>query len=206
MTASAWLAFTAVTLVYSLIPGLAFATVLSSAVRFGRRTALLSVAGIAVGDAVFAALAMYSLDLILSMLPVAFKYVEVVGVAYLVWVAVHCMVRRGDDTLPSGSPVDDRRALLAGFLVQLSNPKVMLFITAITPRYVDASTAALPQFMVLGATFVACEALVYCMVAMVAVRLRRTLSKPRAVRLTRLATGVILLAAAAHVARDLFAG
>lgn len=39
------------------------------------------------------------------------------------------------------------------FLVDVLNPKALIFYIAFPPQFVDAKTAVLPQFLVLGATF-----------------------------------------------------
>jgi homoserine/homoserine lactone efflux protein len=204
MTVQSWLAFVPIALMYSIIPGLAFVSVLSAALRYGRRAALLTVAGIVIADVLYAGLAMSSLSFVLGTFPIAIKYVEALGVVYLFCVGMQCFVRRGEDSLPTAAAVDYRRALLIGLVVQLSNPKVMLFLAAIAPRYVDMSMVAVPQLTIIGLTFVASEAVIYCMVATVAMQLRRALSTRRAARFTRLTSGVIMIAAATHVALDLF--
>ena len=93
------------------------------------------------------------LGALLAAHPLAFDAIRWAGVAYLLWLAVQSlragpMAVRGDVALrPLG------RVFLDGLLVNLLNPKVILFILAFLPQFVDPSRAVLPQFLILGLVF-----------------------------------------------------
>ena len=72
-----------------------------------------------------------------------------VGVAYLLWLAVQTLRHRPGTQAAPHAP---RRAFRAGLMVNLSNPKVILFVLAFVPQFVDPTAGpVLPQFLIFGA-------------------------------------------------------
>ena len=73
-----------------------------------------------------------------------------VGVAYLIWLAVQTLRQSGQASdVPAKSP---RRAFRAGLIVNLSNPKVILFVLAFVPQFVvPEAGSVLGQFLIFGA-------------------------------------------------------
>ncbi len=136
-------------LALNLTPGADMMFCLGQGLRGGPRAALAADAGIALGGLVHVTLAGLGLGALVAGAPWAFEVIRWVGVAYLLWLAAKTL--RG-----GGSPGDlpQTRAATAfrdGFLVNLSNPKVILFVLAFVPQFVDASRPVLPQFLIFGA-------------------------------------------------------
>ncbi|MEL6888340.1 MAG: LysE family translocator, partial [Pseudomonadota bacterium] len=82
-------------------------------------------------------------------IPLAFEVIRWVGVAYLLWLAVQTLRHRlGTQAMPHAP----RRAFRAGLMVNLTNPKVILFVLAFVPQFVDPVVGpVLPQFLIFGA-------------------------------------------------------
>jgi len=74
-------------------------------------------------------------------------------VAYLLYLAVQAL--RAGPMVARGAAVARPlgRVFLDGMMVNLLNPKVILFILAFLPQFVDPSRPVLPQFMALGLVF-----------------------------------------------------
>src|SRR5436190_2484401 len=121
----------------------------------GRSGGLASVAGITTGTIVYIALAAAGLSSLLLASTVAFDAVRYFGAAYLFLLGVRRLFGRGLDELEAeGAPRTRRRAYAQGVLVNLTNPKTIVFIFAFLPQFVapDASHAWL-QVLVLGLSF-----------------------------------------------------
>jgi threonine/homoserine/homoserine lactone efflux protein len=84
----------------------------------------------------------------------------------------------------------------------LANPKLLLFLVALVPQFIDVGRPVAAQFAVLGATFMLTDAVVYSIVAMFAARARPLLSKPWATRATSRITGAAMLGAAVRIGTE----
>ena len=81
-----------------------------------------------------------------------------------------------------------------------SNPKALLFFGALFPQFIVPSEPQLPQFVVLGVTFVFFELLWLGIYALTAAKAKQWLQKPRRARLFNRATGIVFLLAAGLLA------
>jgi threonine/homoserine/homoserine lactone efflux protein len=143
------LAFIPAALALNLTPGADMMFCLGQGLRGGPRAALAADAGIAVGGMVHVLVAGLGLGALVARAPWLFEVIRWVGVAYLLWLAVQAL-RAG----PVGAVKvagSSSRAFRDGLLVNLTNPKVILFVLAFVPQFVDAARPVLPQFLVFGA-------------------------------------------------------
>lgn len=121
---------------------------LGQGLRGGRRAALAADAGIALGGMVHVTLAGLGLGALVAAHPGLFDAIRWTGVAYQLFLA--CKALRGA-SLPKVPAVSPGRAFREGLLVNLTNPKVILFVLAFIPQFVDPAAPILPQFLLLGA-------------------------------------------------------
>jgi threonine/homoserine/homoserine lactone efflux protein len=201
MSSHVWLGFAAFALLVSLVPGPAVIAVVSTALRGGFRASLAANAGVLVGDAVFVAAAALGLGAVLVASHGVFVAVRWLGIAYLVYLGVRALLDRGTTFAPD-APGGARRAFRFGLTTQLANPKIVLFFGALLPLFVDPSRSAAPQFVVLGATFIVSDALVFAAYGALAHRARLLLTTPRAVRVTSRVSGAAMLGVAARLAAE----
>jgi len=141
-------AFVPAALALNLTPGADMLFCLGQGLRGGPRAALAADAGIALGCMVQVGLAGLGLAALTVAHPGAFEAMRWAGVAYLLWLALQVLRHPpGAGAVPATSA---RRAFLQGLVVNLLNPKVILFVLALLPQYVDPARPVLPQFLVLG--------------------------------------------------------
>ncbi len=142
------LAFVPAALALNLTPGADMMFCLGQGIKSGPRAALAASAGISAGSFVHTTLAGLGLGALVATVPVAFEVIRWIGVGYLLWLAVQTLrhARRAD--VPATTP---RRAFRAGLLVNLTNPKVILFVLAFVPQFVDPEAGpVLVQFLIFG--------------------------------------------------------
>ena len=147
------LAFVPAGLALNLTPGADMMFTLAQGLKGGPRAGMAANAGIAVGGMVHTVIAGLGLGALVAAHPVAFDVIRWAGVAYLLWLAVQSlragpMAVRGEVAVRSLG-----RVFVDGLMVNLLNPKVILFILAFLPQFVDPARAVLPQFLVLGLVF-----------------------------------------------------
>lgn len=146
------LAFVPAGLALNLTPGADMMFTLAQGLKGGPRAGMAANAGIAVGGMVHTVVAGLGLGALVAAHPVAFDVIRWAGVAYLLWLAVQSL-RAGPVAAGHVAMRSLGRVFLDGLMVNLLNPKVILFILAFLPQFVDPSRAVLPQFLVLGLVF-----------------------------------------------------
>ena len=83
-----------------------------------------------------------------------FDWVRFAGAAYLVWLGIK-LIRSPVEGVDADEPPPPPRGgfFLQGFLVLLSNPKVLVFFGAFIPQFMDMNKDHFPQVALLGVTF-----------------------------------------------------
>lgn len=156
---NAAVAFAALSFALIVVPGPSVLFVISRAVSFGRRAALLTVVGNAAGVYVQVLAVAVGLGAVVERSTMVFDAIKVLGGLYLVWLGVQAVRHRhrlASELDSAGHVRPSRSVVLEGFVVGLSNPKSTVFFAAILPQYVDRDGApAAVQMAVLGLIFVA---------------------------------------------------
>ncbi|KAF1014800.1 MAG: Homoserine/homoserine lactone efflux protein [Stenotrophomonas maltophilia] len=105
------------------------------------------------------------------------------GALYLAWLGIDAWRRRQaplDVGNGGGCVIVSRRLLFRdGFLIGVSNPKMLLFTVAFLPPFMDAARPQLPQLQILLATFALTEVLCYLLFALVTQCIAGYLQVPR---------------------------
>jgi len=137
------------------IPGPAVLYVVSRSIDQGRSAGLASVAGITTGTIVHVTLAAIGLSSLVLASRVAFDAVRYVGAAYLVLLGVRrLLTRTSDDAVEAAAPRSRRDLYTQGLVVNLTNPKTIVFIFAFIPQFVDVGAGHVwLQIVLLGVTF-----------------------------------------------------
>ena len=142
------LAFVPAALALNLTLGADMMFCLGQGLRHGPRAAIAASAGIAAGGLAHGLVAGLGLGALVSGMPWLFDVIRWVGVAYLLWLAVQALrsgpVRGAGHDVPAGT----HHAFRDAFVVNLTNPKIVLFMLAFVPQFVDPARAVLPQFLV----------------------------------------------------------
>lgn len=146
------LAFIPAGLALNLTPGADMMFCIGQGMKGGRRAAMAANFGIAVGGMVHTVVAGLGLGALIAAQPLAFDAIRWVGVGYLLWLALAALRGSGAVVVavaqrPAG------RIFAEALAVNLLNPKVILFILAFLPQFVDPARPVLPQFVTLGLVF-----------------------------------------------------
>lgn len=149
------LAFTLTTLVLVVIPGPSVLFAVGRALSVGRRAALLTVVGNATGVYVQVVAVALGLGAVVASSITVFTVVKLVGAAYLIYLGVQAIRHRHASTevvAADREPTRPRKVLREGFVVGITNPKMIVFLAAALPQFVDRSAGHVPgQMLLLGA-------------------------------------------------------
>jgi threonine/homoserine/homoserine lactone efflux protein len=128
-------AFLAVSVAVIVTPGQDTALTIRNALAGGRRAGVRTAAGVAVGQATWTLAASAGVAAVLRASEPAFLAIRLLGAAYLVYLGLQTLLRRGAP-LHAGGP--SRRAFRQGLLSNLGNPKMAVFFTSLLPQFADS--------------------------------------------------------------------
>jgi threonine/homoserine/homoserine lactone efflux protein len=152
---STYLVFLATGMALLLVPGPAVLYVVTRSIEMGRAGGLASVAGITTATVAHVTLATVGLSSLLLASRPAFDAVRYVGAAYLLLLGLRRLLGLGlDEGAEQQAPRTRRRAYAQGVVVNLTNPKTIVFVFAFLPQFVDPHAHhAWTQVLVLGLSF-----------------------------------------------------
>lgn len=126
---------------------------LGQGLKSGWRPAMAANFGIATGGMVHTLLAALGLGALVGAHPAAFEAIRWLGVGYLLWLAIGALRASPFAREAQVVPTTPAMAFWQGLMVNLLNPKVILFILAFLPQFVTPARPILPQFLTLGIVF-----------------------------------------------------
>jgi threonine/homoserine/homoserine lactone efflux protein len=202
MTISTWLLYVAAVFVLTVTPGPSVLMRISTSVNLGPRRALIASVGSTSAIVCIMVLSALGLGAALAASEVLFTVLKWLGAVYLAYLGITALLSKRTEISVSGaaSASSPRRLFAQGFLVGASNPKALLFFGALFPQFIAPSAPQLPQFLLLGLTFVFFELLWLTIYAASAARAKNWLQQPRRATLFNRITGAVFLFAAGILA------
>lgn len=155
MTFENWLAFCAIALLATATPGPAALLVSVHSVSWGFRKSLATILGNVTGLFVMSGFSVLGLSTLVLHSAWAFTLVKIIGALYLAYMGVMLWKNGVVNIKPEKAHSrQSRKSLyLQGVLVALTNPKAIVFTTALFPQFIDISQALIPQFSLLVGSF-----------------------------------------------------
>ncbi len=181
-----WLAFVGASIAISVSPGAGAIQSMATGLTHGLRRGGWSIAGLQAGLMLQLALVAVGLGAAVAKSAAAFTVIKWLGVVYLLYLAVRQWRSAvGDLGEQLGEPAAGGRiSLLArGFMVNISNPKGLVFLLAVLPQFIVPADALLPQYLTIAATMVVVDVVVMAGYTGLAARLVGWLRTPRQQRL-----------------------
>jgi threonine/homoserine/homoserine lactone efflux protein len=198
MHLATWLAFALACAVMGLIPGPGVTSIVGYALSSGRRTALASVAGMALGNVVAMSVSLAGAGALLAASALAFSVLKWVGALYLIGLGVLAIARSrqglGAEAAPR-APIGPRTAFLSNVAVGTFHPKTIVFFVAFAPQFIRPDVNYALQAAILIATFAVVVGTTDTFYALAAARASHLLRSPRATLWSRRAGGGVLIAA-----------
>jgi threonine/homoserine/homoserine lactone efflux protein len=182
------------------VPGQDVLFVVAQSISNGRRAGVLGAVGIGTGSLVHTLGVALGIGALLAGLPAALRVVRLAGAAYLLFLALRCLLRaaRGGEPVRAQAPVTTSTAFAQGFVTNVTNVKVLLFYLAFLPQFVTAGADRTALgLLLLGLSFGVTGTLWNCGVALGASALAPAIAGRRsAQRLLDAGAGLLLLAIA----------
>jgi len=159
MALHTWLLYLAAALGLSLSPGPNGLLALTHGALHGRRKALWTIFGGALGFVVLIALSRFGIGALLQASLAWLTVLKWLGGAYLVWLGIQVWRSPpiGLDARASVPPRAGWSMFRQGALSALTNPKGLLFFAAFLPQFIDPARSLVMQFAVMAGTFAVTE-------------------------------------------------
>ncbi|HEV3106543.1 MAG TPA: LysE family translocator [Trinickia sp.] len=191
-----WLAFALASSIVVVIPGPTVFLVVSYALGHGRRYALATTAGVALGDLTSMTASMLGLGAVLAASATAFTVVKWLGAAYLVYLGIKLWrAPVGGEQVPDISETRPGRVFAHAYAVTTLNPKSIVFFVAFVPQFMDLHAPVWPQIAILEATFVVLATLNAFGYALLASSARRAIRSSSVQRVVNRSGGTLLICA-----------
>jgi threonine/homoserine/homoserine lactone efflux protein len=177
--------------------------VLSHGLTRGMHASIWANLGILAGNACYFALSATGLGAVLLASYEVFSAIRWLGAAYLVWLGVSAL--RGRSAVLSvapaaGAPRRPGRMFLNGVVLQVANPKALVFFTALLPQFIDPHGSLVAQVAILGLTSVVIEFAVLLAYGAAAGRMTGLAARPRFGALANGVAGSMLITAGVGMA------
>lgn len=136
MDSALFLSFIAATLVIVVSPGPSVALASSQAVKYGRKAAIATVLGDALGSVVHIVVAVISLQALLSVAAQILPVLQILGGLYILYLAYTSFTASSSTSVGAGLHRGYRAAFFSGFFACVSNPKAIVFFAALFPGFI----------------------------------------------------------------------
>jgi homoserine/homoserine lactone efflux protein len=204
MSTELWWAWLATMTVISLTPGAGAVASMSSGAAHGWRRGLWTAVGQQLALAAELTVVALGLASLLHAWPALFLALQAVGVLYLAWLGGSLLLA-STHPAPAGEKTARRRIMPStpmgmvrhGFIVNATNPKALLSLFAIAPRFLDPAQPMPVQYLVMGLTMVVVDMIIMSGYTAAGARLLRRLEDPEGHRRTDRIFGAVFLVAAA---------
>lgn len=156
MQIESWLAFCSIALLATATPGPATLLVSTNSLRFGFRKSLITVLGNISGLLLMSSFSVLGLSAVVLNSSIAFTILKVAGAIYLIYMGVNLWIK-GITPMELKQTKKGKKHNISlyfqGILVSITNPKAIVFTTALFPQFIVVSEPLLPQFSVLVLSF-----------------------------------------------------
>ena len=179
-------------IVVALAPGPDNLFVLAQSATYGAKAGICIICGLCTGILVQTSLLVLGVSALIAASPTAFFVIQCLGAAYLLYLAYKSFqVRAGMVKLDAGGEsaqskdLSLKRLYLRGIIMNLTNPKAILFALSFIPPAVKMDSPLSPtlQMVILGAEFVVATFIVFGSIAFLAGAVKKfMLNSPKANR------------------------
>ena len=136
-----------------IVPGPTVSLIIANSLKFGMRAGILNVVGTQFGLIILILLLVLGFKVISPFLEDVIKVVRIIGAIYLMTLGYLSFVSKSLSDNAQQIKKFDKKFILQGLIVILSNPKAFLFLGAFIPQFIDINQPIENQIIFLGILF-----------------------------------------------------
>ncbi len=198
MTIQSWLMYLTLVIAATSTPGPAVLFIMTNSTLHGRRKAAFAALGNIVGLFCLGIIAVAGLGTILKTSEIIFSSIKYAGAAYLIYLGLKLVFQKSLNltTMQNqliSTDVSSQKIFFQAFCVALSNPKAIVFLTALFPQFVNINEALIPQFSILIATLMIFSFSFLMFYALLAHQVKIFLNKPNRIKAFNRTSGSIFI-------------
>lgn len=181
MSYQVWLAYMLACWVISISPGAGAIASMSSGLNYGFRRGYWNVLGLQLALLVQIGIVAAGVGVLFATTPWAFLVVKWFGVLYLLYLA-YLQWKAPTQSIKIQQEQPDKsiaKLVLHGFLVNMSNPKAIVFLLAVLPQFLDLSKPQWIQYLIMALTMVTIDLIVMAGYTGLAAKVLRVLKSPK---------------------------
>ncbi len=181
MSYQAWFAYMLACWVISISPGAGAIASMSSGLSYGFRRGYWNVIGLQLALLVQIAIVAAGVGVLFATTPMAFTVVKWFGVLYLLYLAYLQWTAKTQSIDIQAEQLGKSVVMLIvhGFIVNISNPKAIVFLLAVLPQFLDLSKPQWIQYVFMAVTMVSIDMIVMAGYTGLAAKVLRLLKSPK---------------------------
>ena len=181
MSYQVWFAYMLACWVISISPGAGAIASMSSGLNYGFRRGYWNAIGLQLALLVQIAIVAAGVVVLFATTPLAFFVVKWFGVLYLLYLAyIQWTTKTQSIDIPTEQPTKSiPKLILYGFIVNISNPKAIVFLLAVLPQFLDLSKPQWIQYVIMAATMITIDLIVMAGYTGLAAKVLRLLKSPK---------------------------
>ena len=181
MSYQMWFAYMLACWVISISPGAGAIASMSSGLNYGFKRGYWNAIGLQLALIVQIGIVAAGAGVLLATSPWAFLAIKWFGVCYLLYLA-YLQWKAPVQTIEIAVDVKQKsipKLVMYGFLVNMSNPKAIVFLLAVLPQFLDLSQPQWPQYLIMGITMITIDLIVMAGYTGLAAKVLRLLKSPK---------------------------
>lgn len=181
MSYQVWFAYMLACWVISISPGAGAIASMSSGLNYGFRRGYWNAIGLQLALLVQIAIVAAGVGVLFATTPLAFFVVKWFGVLYLLYLAyIQWTTKTQSIDIPTEQPTKSiPKLILYGFVVNISNPKAIVFLLAVLPQFLDLSKPQWIQYVIMAVTMIMIDLIVMAGYTGLAAKVLRLLKSPK---------------------------
>ncbi|WP_151802221.1 LysE family transporter [Acinetobacter guillouiae] len=181
MSYQVWFAYMLACWVISISPGAGAIASMSSGLNYGFRRGYWNAIGLQLALLVQIVIVSAGVGVLFATTPLAFFVVKWFGVLYLLYLAyIQWTTKTQSIDIPTEQPTKSiPKLILYGFIVNISNPKAIVFLLAVLPQFLDLSKPQWIQYVIMAVTMITIDLIVMAGYTGLAAKVLRLLKSPK---------------------------
>lgn len=204
MSAETYLLYlVAVAVFFATPPDTSQLLIISNSIRHGLRKTAYTIAGDLAANCLQMTAAAFGLAAIIATSATAFIWIKWIGVAYLVWIGLHLILSRAQDTdIQTDTTGESFRLFKQGFVTSMANPFAVVFFGALFPQFIDPAVAVLPQVFILGLTYIVVDGVILLLWGWLGIRATTALKRVSVGVINKICGSLMIAAAGLLATKD----